>query len=119
IVGFGVSVFAGGTRSERYLATKASVESPLAAIARSQASFVFVAARLYRATHSLRSASNEALVGAIVFVVFGVAIDVGFSVFTEGGTRSERYFAAKASADSPLATIALSQASFVLVAPRL
>src|SRR5437870_13434604 len=57
-VGFAVAVFAGGTRSDRYLVTKASVESPLAAIARSHASFVFVAPRLSRATHSLSRASH-------------------------------------------------------------
>ena len=114
-VGLGASVFVGGTRSDRYLARKASVERPLATIARSQASFVFVAARLYLATHSLSRASNETVVGV---VGRGVVTGAGLSLLGAGGTSSDRYLATNASAESPLAAIARSQASLAFVAPR-
>src|SRR5439155_455941 len=61
----------------------------------------------YLARHSLTAGS----------VVEGLGVVAGLSVLA-GGTSSERYFAQNASAPSPLATIAASQASFVLSAAR-
>src|SRR5207245_6567870 len=84
-VGFAVAVFAGGTRSERYLVTKASVESPLAAIARSHASFVFVAPRLSRATHPLARASNETLVVAVQVQARAAAVAAVCPAVGDGG----------------------------------
>ena len=61
----------------------------------------------YLARHSLTAGS----------VVEGLGVVAGLSVLA-GGTSSERYFAQNASAPRPLATIAASQASFVLSAAR-